>query len=644
MHASTRPCATLLRQRRWCQLPSELPNFDRAAFEDTCKRRFIYGASFDCYGGVGGLYDFGPVGCAIKTNFIQLWRQHFILEENMLEVDTSCLTPGEVFNTSGHTERFTDVMVKDMVTGELLRVDKYIEEWVGKKLTDKHSKDLTAEQKSDLKQLGLMADGMPIDELRAELKKWDVKSAAGNKLSEPEFFNLMFPTPIGPAGDRQGFMRPELAQGIILNFNRLLEFNGGRMPFAGAAIGSAFRNEIAPRNNLLRVREFTLAEIEHFQNPNDTTCEKFANVADLRVHLWSREMQATKKDAEIMSLREAMAAGIITNETLGYFLGRAILFTQGIGMKYIRFRQHRANEMAHYAKDCWDCECLSSFGWVECIGIADRSCYDLECHGKERKTNFFAYEKYKEPRMVTVLERKLEKTIAKKFTKNTAKVTAYLNGLSQEDALALHKQLDESSPVECEVEAGLKLEIERSHVSFKMVEKKEEGCNYTPSVIEPSFGVGRLIYTLLEQTYYVRKAEESETPAPAAEEGGKKKNKKSKDDKNEKRAVWALPAKMCPYKVAVMPLSPTVFRVCRRTHKPPPHLPPPPPPATGAVLHGHHREAAHGLRAAGHQLQGRRRLADDRQEVRAHGRDRCALRHHDRPRRGHDRRADAEGA
>eukprot|EP01061_Rhynchopus_euleeides_P015483 TRINITY_DN2641_c0_g3_i6.p1 TRINITY_DN2641_c0_g3~~TRINITY_DN2641_c0_g3_i6.p1 ORF type:complete len:683 (+),score=382.61 TRINITY_DN2641_c0_g3_i6:62-2050(+) len=557
--------ATRLAVKRWCSspagLPDALPNFGRAEFEDTCKRRFVFGLGFDCYGGVGGLYDFGPVGCAIKNNFLNQWRQHFILEENMLEIDTSCITPSEVFRTSGHEERFTDVMVKDMVTGELLRVDKYLEDWTDKKLADKKAK-LTEEQREELKMLHRMADGMSVDQFKHELAKWEVKSPAGNALSEPEHFNLMFPTPIGPAGDRRGYLRPELAQGIMLNFNRMLEFNGGRMPFAGAAIGMAFRNEIAPRNNLLRVREFTLAEIEHFVNPNDKNHPKFASVADLKLWMWTKDMQEAGKEPEQVVLGEAVAAGTVDNQTLGYFIGRAFMFAQSVGLRFLRFRQHRSNEMAHYAQDCWDMECLSSFGWVECIGIADRSCYDLTCHGKERKTKFEAYEKFKEPQTVQQLERKVDKgAISKVFKRDSAKVLEYLNELNEEAALALEAQLAAASPVEVAVSEELKVSLERKMVSFAKVEKKLEGRNYTPSVIEPSFGIGRLIYTLLEQVYWVRrdeKVEVEEADAPA--DGKKKKKAAAKDDKNEKRAVFSLPAKICPYKCTVMPLTPTVFR------------------------------------------------------------------------------------
>lgn len=101
----------------------------------------------------------------------------------------------------------------------------------------------------------------------------------------------MFETQIGPTGKVLGYMRPETAQGMFVNFKRLLEFNGGRMPFAAAQIGTAFRNEIAPRSGLLRVREFPLAEIEHFLNPMDKSHAKFSTVANYSLSLLHRDNQ-----------------------------------------------------------------------------------------------------------------------------------------------------------------------------------------------------------------------------------------------------------------------------------------------------------------------------------------------------------------
>ena len=113
-----------------------------------------------------------------------------------------------------------------------------------------------------MKEIVVHIDGLGKEELTKIFKDYDIKSPdTGNALTEPEPFNLMFKTDIGPAGNLTGFLRPETAQGMFVNFAKLIEYTGGRLPFAAAQVGLGFRNEIAPRNGLIRVREFQMAEI-----------------------------------------------------------------------------------------------------------------------------------------------------------------------------------------------------------------------------------------------------------------------------------------------------------------------------------------------------------------------------------------------
>ncbi len=151
------------------------------------------------------------------------------------------------------------------------------------------------------------------------------------------------------------------------------------MPFAAAQIGLGFRNEIAPRNGLLRVREFCMAEIEHFVNPNDKKHPKFRNIADVELVLFPADAQLGTGRTVTMTIGDAVRQGIVNNETLGYFMARTQQWVTRIGVNpsKMRFRQHLKTEMAHYAADCWDLEIKMSYGWIECAGHADRACYDL---------------------------------------------------------------------------------------------------------------------------------------------------------------------------------------------------------------------------------------------------------------------------
>ncbi len=143
------------------------------------------------------------------------------------------------------------------------------------------------------------------------LQKYNVKSPANgvNDLTAPFPFNLMFKTTIGPEGTSVGFLRPETAQGLFVNFRRLLDYNQQKMPFAAAQIGLGFRNEIAPRNGLLRVREFCMAEIEHFVNPSDKRHAKFKKLASKELVLFPAEAQLGTGRTITMTIGEAVSTG-----------------------------------------------------------------------------------------------------------------------------------------------------------------------------------------------------------------------------------------------------------------------------------------------------------------------------------------------
>lgn len=179
----------------------------------------------------------------------------------------------------------------------------------------------------------------------------------------------MFDTYIGPAGNAKGYLRPETAQGQFLNFSKLLDFNNSKMPFASASIGKSFRNEISPRSGLLRVREFLMAEIEHFVDPKEKSHHRFKEVENLKVRLLPKGIQQSGHTLLTeTTIGSAVGTGMVDNQTLGYFLARIWLFLEKIGcdMKRVRFRQHMHNEMAHYASDCWDAELHTSYVTIPC--------------------------------------------------------------------------------------------------------------------------------------------------------------------------------------------------------------------------------------------------------------------------------------
>ncbi|KAL3077353.1 hypothetical protein niasHS_013342 [Heterodera schachtii] len=504
---------------------------DRFKLEDLLKRRFFFDQSFAIYGGVSGLYDYGPMGCALKANMIQAWRTHFVLEEGMLEVECTSLTPEYVLKASGHVDRFIDWMVKDKQTGACFRADHLVKNQAETLIRDKKTDEKT---KSELMNVLVMLDGMSCDDLHEVIKKFNFKSPlTGGDLSEPVSFNLMFPTEIGPTCDQRAFLRPETAQGIFINFKRLLEFNQGRLPFAAAQVGSGFRNEISPRQGLIRVREFTMCEIEHFVDPTDKRHPKFEKIAHLELTLFPACNQMESKNPQKISIGNAVKLGIVNNETLGYYMARTHLFLLSVGISpdKLRFRQHLSNEMAHYAQDCWDAECFTSYGWIECVGNADRACYDLHQHQKASGVKLVAEKKLGAPKQIEVVEAVPNKQLlGKEFKSDSKQILAALDDLTEAQIEELEREIKSNGKYRLSLREGKTFELNSSMVEVKRFEKTVHVEEVTPSVIEPSFGIGRILYAVLEHSFRQREGDE-------------------------KRCYLELPPLIAPIKCSILPIS-----------------------------------------------------------------------------------------
>ncbi len=190
-----------------------------------------------------------------------------------------------------------------------------------------------------------------------------------------------------------------------------------------------------------------MAEIEHFVDPTDKSHPKFETVADLEVQLYSATNQMSGESAQLVRLGDAVRTKLINNETLGYFIGRIYLFMTRVGIdkRRLRFRQHMGNEMAHYACDCWDAECQISSGWIECVGYADRSDYDLTQHTTCSGERLVVKRKLPAPKQIQISERKInERIIGQVFRKDASNVTKYLEKLSDNDAHSLDEKLEQA--------------------------------------------------------------------------------------------------------------------------------------------------------------------------------------------------------
>ncbi|KAL7465087.1 hypothetical protein ACHAXS_005417 [Conticribra weissflogii] len=518
--------AETLRKQKEAADPTKA--FNRKVFDELILRKMFIVPSFEIHGGVKGLFDLGPPACALKAAMVDVWRKHFVLAESMLEMECTCLTPEIVLKTSGHVERFTDLMVKDPVSGECFRADKLLEDVIDELL--EANPDMPNDEREEHLRVQRQADAFSPAELDEQLAKYGCKAPSGEPYGASFPFNLMFKTSIGPEGTSVGYLRPETAQGLFVNFRRLLDANAQKMPFAAAQIGLGFRNEIAPRSGLLRVREFCMGEIEHFVNPDDKSHPNFSTVADKELVLFGRDDQLGSGKTKTISIGDAVATGLVNNETLGYFMARTQLFMERIGMDpaRLRFRQHLTTEMAHYACDCWDLEIQSSYGWVECVGHADRACYDLDVHGKATKTPMVATLKLDEAREVEVAKLKFDrKALGKTFKADQRVVSGALETLAE--------NWTDFEPIASALETEGKttvdgFEITKEMVSWTKTTKKVHEIKFTPSVIEPSFGMGRILYSLLEHCFYQR-------------------------DADEQRCVMKFKPAVAPQKCAVLPIS-----------------------------------------------------------------------------------------
>lgn len=452
------------------------------------KRGFLW-PSFEIYSGVSGFTDYGPLGAILKNNIMQLWRKQYIAGEGYYEIESPTVTPEEVLKASGHVDNFTDPMTQCVGCKEVFRADHIIEEVSG-----------------------LEVEGMTNEELDGIVEKHKVNCPnCGDKLSEIWNYNLMFKTNIGAKGNKTGYMRPETAQGIFILFKRLSRFFKNKLPFGAVQLGKAYRNEISPRQGVIRLREFTQAEAEIFVDPKNKTHPKFKMIANEKLVLNSQKTQIEGKNPITITAKEALETGIVANEILIYqiYLAKKFLKDLGIPDDVLRFRQHLPNEMAHYAIDCWDVEVKTDrYGWVEIIGIADRGDYDLKSHSKHSNEELNLFIQYENPKIIskTIIKPNMAK-FGPAFKQDAGKVKSFLENIDEELIEAVQNSIEEQGLYKASIDDSY-FEIKKEHVTFENIEEKVKGEKIIPHVIEPSFGIDRILYSVLLHSFHKAENEE----------------------------------------------------------------------------------------------------------------------------------------
>ena len=444
------------------------------------KRGFLW-PSFEIYSGVSGFTDYGPLGASLKNNIMQKWRKQYIAGEGFHEIEGPTVMPMEVLKASGHVDNFTDPMTKCNDCGEVFRADHIIEEAIG-----------------------IDVESLPNEEMDKIVEDNNIKCpSCGGSLANIWNYNLMFKTQIGAKGDKTGYMRPETAQGIFILFKRLSRFFKNKLPFAAVQLGKSYRNEISPRQGVIRLREFTQAEAEIFLDPEDKTHPKFSKIADETLYLASQDVQLNEKETLELTAQEALDQGIVSSETLIYqlYLAKKFLNEIGINDDVLRFRQHLPGEMAHYALDCWDVECLTDkYGWVEIIGIADRGDYDLTAHSKFSNEELDIYKEFDEPKLIkkTVIKPNLKK-FGPAFKGDSPKIKTYIENLSEDEVSDIKAAIEADGKFTLELDGSY--EILEEHLIFEDIEEEIKGEKIVPHVIEPSFGIDRILYCTLLHSF-----------------------------------------------------------------------------------------------------------------------------------------------
>ncbi|AKB23396.1 glycine--tRNA ligase [Methanosarcina sp. WH1] len=504
---------------------------------ELAKRRGFLWNSFELYGGSRGFYDYGPLGSTLKRRIEQIWREFYVIQEGHMEIECPTIGIEDVFVASGHVGGFSDPLCECKKCGEAFRADHLVEN-----VTDAAG-TLSAEQLTEV----IKEKGITCPE-------------CGGEFNDAYEFNLMFKTTIGPGTGRQGYLRPETAQGMFVDFQRLSRFYRDKLPFGAVQIGKSYRNEIAPRQGVIRLREFTQAECEIFVDPRNKKHPNFDRFADRELMLYSQEAQQQGESFR-MTVREAVKAGVIAHEVLGYniALTNEFLTKVGIDPARLRFRQHLKDEMAHYAIDCWDAEIETDrFGWVEIVGIADRTDYDLKAHTRVSKTELYVYVEYDEPKMVTrfVVKPNMGK-LGPLFKGKAKAVSDALKQLSEAE-LSLSKD-----QIKVTVD-GEELTISSDVVDFAEETVKVSGENVIPHVIEPSYGIDRIFYGVMEHAFdeenVAQKAAESRLKgtgeAKETEEIEKEPEtaKGEGEGEEETRLVMHFSSAVAPVQVAVLPL------------------------------------------------------------------------------------------
>jgi glycyl-tRNA synthetase len=471
---------------------------------ELARRRGFFWQSFEIYGGVSGFVTYGPLGTQLKLNIESKIRDIFVKKLGILEIESSIVTPGKVFEASGHVNNFKESMVECADCGKRFRADYLINEKLGISLLD--------------------IEKMSLSEIKKIIKKNKLECLdCKANLKEPTQFLTMFKTTIGPYSGATGYGRPEAAQNIFVEFNRLYKMAREKLPFGVIQIGHALRNEISPRQGLIRLREFTIADLEFFFDPEKAESNFISEIEnEILPILLAEKRKKGKEETSNFTVQEALDKKVVCSEWQIFFMVMAqkLLLEIGIPVEKQRFIEKLPWEKAHYATQCFDQEVyVDRWGWIEVSGHAYRTDYDLSSHMKATGADFRIFKELEKPiKKIQYFVKPKMDLIGPKFKEKTAEI---INTISKTPA----KDIIESFEKKGYYMIGDK-KISENQVEVTQQKNIVRGKRFIPHVVEPSFGVDRLFYVALEYAL------------------------KNKDN----RTILSFPRSIAPIQIGVFPL------------------------------------------------------------------------------------------
>lgn len=487
------------------QLVDKTKNPDKfTIINELARRRGFFWQSYQIYGGVSGFVTYGFLGTKLKQRIENKIRELFVNKLGIFEIESPVIAPSKVFEASGHVEHFKEPMLECLKCKRRFRADHLLREFA--KISEAEAEKLT------------------LKELKETIERHGIRCPeCKGTFGEPEYFLTMFKTTIGPYSKAIGYGRPEAAQGIFVEFKRLYETSREKLPFGVMQIGHALRNEISPRQGLIRLREFTIIDLEFFFDPEKPNCFLLKDVEEetLRLVLAKDKLRGSEEIVEV-TVKEALKKGYIKAEWQAVFmaLAKKLLEDLEVPAEKQRFIEKLPWERAHYALQSFDQEVyVERWGWVEVSGHAYRTDYDLKKHMEVSGIDMRVFKEYEKP--VKKKQVLIKPSMAK------------LGPFFKEDAARIVEMLSKVDPYEVEeaikkkgyyMLGKYKILPEQIEITYQKVE--ERGKRFIPHVVEPSFGSDRLVYVVLEYAYRV------------------------KDD----RAILCFPRDIAPIQVGVYPL------------------------------------------------------------------------------------------